>query len=304
VAAFTLYLQLGNPDGLSAGKAAPTPVASPAADPAVADVARLAAYLEMNPQDITAWTMLARTYTESGRYAEAVAAYGKLAALAPDSAQVWAEHAVALAMASGRRLQGKPLELVKRALQLDPDNPQALALAGRAELEAGNREGAIALWTHLLGLLPVDSEGARKVAANIDRARRLAATDTRVASARTSSAVAGKSISGVVSLEKNLASAVSPNDTVFLYAHAPGARGMPLAAMRVQVKDLPATFSLDDSMAMTATRKLSDFPEVSVVARISKTGDALARSGDLQGVTPPVVPGSAGVRLVIDTALP
>jgi cytochrome c-type biogenesis protein CcmH len=266
-------------------------------------MASLLGYLEQNPKDLKAWAMLARSQGAMGRYADAGTVYAKLVALIPNNAQLWAEYAQALAWANGKELQGKPLELVNKALQLDPDNRLALALAGRAELDSGNHAGAIAHWEHLLSLLPADSEGARGVSAYLARAHKLAGTTSSAAPGKPQ-IVLGKSISGVVSLKENLASGVSPGDAVFLYAHAPDARGMPLAVWRLQVKDLPAEFSLDDSKAMTSARKLSDFPEVSVVARISKTGNALPRSGDLQGAIPLVTLGTGGVKIVIDTVLP
>lgn len=314
LASVLLYFQLGNPQGLTAVKAAPTQTARrTAADQMETRMASLVAYLEQNPKDLKAWAKLARSYGAMGRYTDAGSVYAKLVALIPNSAQLWAEYAEALAWANGKKLQGKPLELVNSALQLDPDNRRALALAGRAELDSGNHAGAIAHWEHLLRLLPADSEGARRVAASLARAHKLAGTNTSVAATRTISSesgttrtasVSGQLISGVVSLDKSLAPGVSPNDTVFLYAHAPDAWGMPLAAARLQVKDLPAEFSLDDSKAMTSARKLSDFPAVSVVARISMTGNALPRSGDLQGAIPLVTLGTGGVKIVIDTVLP
>jgi cytochrome c-type biogenesis protein CcmH len=307
-----LYFQLGNPQGLTARKAEPTQTARQTAAALMETrVASLVAYLEQNPKDLKAWAMLARSFGAMGRYTDAGSVYAELVTLIPDSAQLWAEYAQALAWANGKKLQGKPLELVNKALQLDPNNRQALALAARAELDSGHHAGAIAYWEHLLRLLPADSEGARSVTANLARARKLAGTGTSTASIATSSGapekpqiVLGKSISGVVSLKKNLASGVSPGDAVFLYAHAPDARGMPLAVVRFHVKDLPAAFSLDDSKAMTSASKLSDFPEVSVVARISKTGNALPRSGDLQGAIPLVTVGTGSVTIDIDTVLP
>ena len=79
---------------------------------------------------------------------------------------------------------------------------------------------------------------------------------------------------------------------------------MPLAIIRKQVKDLPISFSLDDSMAMAPNFALSNFPSVVVGARVSKSGGATPQSGDLEGLSSAVKIGATGLTIVIDRALP
>jgi cytochrome c-type biogenesis protein CcmH len=78
---------------------------------------------------------------------------------------------------------------------------------------------------------------------------------------------------------------------------------MPLAVVKVRVRDLPYRFALDDSMAMTSA-KLSAFPRVIVTARVSKTGSAAAQPGDLQGASAPTANDASGVNVLIDTVIP
>ena len=79
---------------------------------------------------------------------------------------------------------------------------------------------------------------------------------------------------------------------------------MPLAVLRKQVRDLPVQFALDDSMAMAPGASLSGSPKVIVGARISKSGNPAAQSGDLQGLSAPVANDASGVTVVIDTVVP
>ncbi|MBS0431763.1 MAG: hypothetical protein JSS21_05085 [Proteobacteria bacterium] len=85
-----------------------------------------------------------------------------------------------------------------------------------------------------------------------------------------------------VKLDPKLASKVAPNDTLFVYARAVEGPPMPLAVARIRASSLPSTVTLTDAMAMTPQRKLSSFPQVEVVARISPSGDALPHAGDLE----------------------
>jgi cytochrome c-type biogenesis protein CcmH len=99
-------------------------------------------------------------------------------------------------------------------------------------------------------------------------------------------------------------SRAAPDDAVFIFARAAQGPKMPLAVMRKQVKDLPANFALDDSMAMTPEMKLSNFPEIVIGARVAKSGNAVPQSGDLEGFSTPVKLGASGVTVTIDAARP
>lgn len=108
----------------------------------------------------------------------------------------------------------------------------------------------------------------------------------------TTPAMAANDLKGKVTITPTLAKKVSPADTLFIFAQAVNGPRMPLAILRLQAKDLPASFTLNDSMAMAPAFKLSNFSKVNVVARISKSGKAAPSSGDLQGVVQGVTVGS------------
>jgi cytochrome c-type biogenesis protein CcmH len=107
-------------------------------------------------------------------------------------------------------------------------------------------------------------------------------------------------ITGKVTLSDSLKGKYSPDDTVFILARAAEGPKMPLAIVRKQVRDLPFTFELDDSMAMQPQMKLSAFDKVVVVARISKSDTAIPEAGDAQGFSQTMSPGAKGVSLKID----
>jgi len=184
VIAVVFYLQVGNPRLKPQGRTA-APPESPAAENSQPDsqmtqpnieanVARLAKRLEQNPNDVQGWTMLGRSYTSMEKYKEASDAYARATALKSDDADLWADYAFAMAMANGQHLQGAPQELIKKSLQLDPDNAKGLELAGSAAFETKNYKQAIDYWQRLLAKTPAGSELAQTISQRIDQAKKLA----------------------------------------------------------------------------------------------------------------------------------
>ena len=136
-----------------------------------ANVAALAKRLEQTPDDVSGWTMLGRSYSSLGKYAEASAAYKKASALKPDDADLLADYAFTLAMASDKKLAGEPAAIVARALKLDPENPKALELSGSVAYEANDFQLAIKHWQKLLTRTTPDSEIGRALTERIEEAK-------------------------------------------------------------------------------------------------------------------------------------
>ena len=307
-----LYFYLGNPDAMS-WKAADAGGHKVTSQEVAAMTARLAARLEENPNDGNGWALLGRSYMVMQRFDDATKSYARAAALIPDDAGLLADYADALAMTEGRRIEGKPLQLVEQALKIDPGHWKALAMAGSAAFERKDYRKAVAYWEKLQSVVPPEAEFARTVASNIAEARELggikaggakAEPAKKPLSAAVATGAAGASVRGTVSLAAALAAKAAPTDTVFIYARAAQGPGMPLAIVRKQVKDLPAEFMLDDSQAMTPEMKLSNFAEIVVSARVSKNASATPQSGDLQGASPKMKAGGAPVKIVIDQVVP
>ena len=251
-------------------------------------VARLAAKLRENPDDAEGWKLLGRSYTAMQRFPEAVDAYAQAATRSPRDAQLLADFADALAMARGQSLQGEPEKLVQRALEIDPKNLKALALLGTAAFERKDFQRAAEVWKRMLDVVPPGSEDARAIQANVDEALALQG---------------GRVLRGEVRLSEKLKSQASPDDLVYIFARAVEGPPMPLAVARKRVRDLPASFALDDTMAMAPAAKLSNYPRVVISARVSKSGNANPQPGDLQGASAPVANDASGVRVVIDSVV-
>jgi len=184
VIAVVFYLQVGNPLSKPQGRPAPPPEsgAAESSQPdsqmtqqnVEANVARLAKRLEQNPNDVQGWTMLGRSYTSMEKYKEASDAYARATTLKSNDADLWADYAFAMAMANGQHLQGQPQELIRKSLQLDPNNPKGLELAGSAAFETKNYKQAVDYWQRLLAKTPAGSELAQTISQRIEQAKQLA----------------------------------------------------------------------------------------------------------------------------------
>jgi cytochrome c-type biogenesis protein CcmH len=256
-------------------------------------VERLAAKMRENPEDADGWKLLGRSYSALGRFNEAADAYAKAAVRAPRDAQLLADFADTLAMARGQSLEGEPEKLVHRALEIDPDNMKALALAGTIEFNRRQFAAAAGYWKRMLAHVEPGTEDARVIQSNIDEALQMAGSPVP----------AEKALQGTVSLSAKVKDKAAPDDTVFIYARAAEGPPMPLAVHRVKVRDLPAKFSLNDAMAMAPGMAISAHPRVIVTARISKSGQAAPQPGDLQGASAPVANDASAVTVVIDTVV-
>ncbi len=300
VLAVGLYIFLGQPELIEGGKkqtaTAPAGHASSNGTGKLATVEqmldKLAAKLKENPDNAEGWFMLGRSYMSLKRYKEAAAALEKTNQLVPNNPTVLLQYADALTMSRGGQISGKPFELIKKAVAIKPDDPTGLWLLGMGYDEQGEYQKAISYWTLLLPLLK-DDKSINEVKNLVRQAKRKSgidvAADSKSVTKSDSKPVnipADKesmtSLKVKVSIDKKLLKQVSANDTVFIFAKAVKGPPMPLAVVRKQVKDLPLEVVLDDSMAMIPSMKLSNFEKVQVSARVSKSGQPSAQSGDVQ----------------------
>lgn len=303
VLAGSLYLALGRFDAVEHGEELAQ--AAPAGMPNAADiekmVAGLAEKMKANPGDAEGWLMLGKSYKYLEQFPKAADAFGNAYRLMGDKPDVMLLYAEALAFAAEKNLAGKPSELIFKALKLEPENPNGLWLAGLSKVQQGDPQGAAALWRKLESLLPEGSEPRKEmqnIIAGLPGQAQVAASEPQTPPA---AAAAAASISVEVSLAPELQQAASPGDTLFIYAQAMTGPKMPLAIVRKQVSDLPLKVTLDDTMAMMPAMKLSNFGEVKLLARISKSGQAVSQPGDLIGaVEKAAVSGSSDYKVVIN----
>ena len=320
-----LYWTLGNPAAMTHPAASPMSAQSGAGDERQMMeglntlMERLKKKLEQNPNDATGWAMLARSYMAMERYADAVPAFDKAFKLNPNDADMLADYADALGIHQGRKLEGKPETMIEKALKVDPNHVKALMLAGTMAYNRKDFVLAVKDWERARTNLPQDSdpEFSEQITAAIGDAKQrmggaplMAAANAPLASSAmpadhppVKKAGGSRAITGKVVLGPSMSGKALP-DTLFVFAKDVAGPPMPVSIVRASKNDLPFTFRLDDSTSPMPSRKLSDIDTVVIVARLSKSGQAMPGSGDLEGMSQPIKPGTENITVVIDRERP
>jgi cytochrome c-type biogenesis protein CcmH len=288
-ATFLLYQQVGEPEGVDTGN---TPTSE-----LRGELIRIANSLERDPDNVENWTRLGLAYRDIGELSSAEHALRRALYLDEDNGFIMVELAETLLYASQTpRLPAESRSLLERAAQTEPDNQKALWLLGIGAFQDNDYAGALDWWGQLERQLPEGSV-RNSVREQMQRARaRLEggeATDGERLPpghpplAQTDSE-SQPSFRVTIELDPELRENLSGSEVVFLIARAAEGPAAPLAVRRLTVNDLPASVALSDADAMVEGLEISSFPELILTARVSFTGDAQARDGDLEGQTGPV----------------
>lgn len=301
-----LYLVIGTPQALDYNAGSAMTVDRQPNDGRVADprhmaeaTAQLAARLRDNPNDLQGWLLLGRARASLGQAQASVAAFKQAHELAPNDPTVLVQLAQAIGYANNYNLTGEPRALLEQAVRTAPNDQRALWYAGIAAYQAGDFVGAVSHWERLLPLLEPGGEVSRTVEQQLTKARSQIGNATAAPATRQSPA-GGLTVK--VSLAPALRSQLNPGDTVFVFARAVSGPPMPLAVERHRASDLPLTVLLNQADAMTGAASLAQAAQVNVSARVSKSGNAIGRPGDLEGHAGPIaLPRSEPVSIVIDT---
>ncbi|MEJ3595166.1 MULTISPECIES: c-type cytochrome biogenesis protein CcmI [Pseudomonas] len=238
-------------------------------------VARLERAAAAQPDSAEGLYFLGRAYMAQNRPADAARVFERAANLAGRQPELLGQWAQAQYFADDKKWSDKIQALTDEALKADPKEVTSLGLLGIAAFEDQRFEQAIGYWQRLMTELPEGDASRAALEGGIAKAReQLQASGGKVETAPVAKAMAS------IKVNVNLADAVKasalPGDSVFIFARAVSGPPAPLAVKRVTVADLPITVELGDVDAMMPQLKLSNFPEVQLMARISRAGQPTA----------------------------
>ncbi|MGF1644145.1 MAG: tetratricopeptide repeat protein [Thiotrichales bacterium] len=299
--AFGVYAVVGNPGANNEPVAAePAQDAPEIKHDLNALIDEQAEKLRENPDDAAGWAMLAVSQAAVNRWDEAEQSYAKAYALEPEEAFILSGYAEAISVNAGRDLSGKPIELVRKALELHTQDEKALELAGIHAYQREEYSTAAYYWRQLLKVLPPEGDYARDIQIAMRDARQrshLAGFEDPEIERE----IRDGSITGTVVLAPEMQARVTGAESLYLVASV---ADTPLATMQAKVEALPLSFTLDDSLAATPEQAVSQRESLALTVWVSKSGASEPSQGDLRGHMASVKVGEQGVNLVIDSVVP
>lgn len=271
-------------------------------------VSGLEARLASNPANVPGWLMLGRSYLQLNRYLQAADAYQQAYRLTQGKdLEAVVGLGEALLFADGRML-GRSAQLFEQAYAMAPDNPKALWYSGLVAHESGRLAVARDRWAALVALNP-PPEVKRLLQARVEQIEAQlgqAAGQAQAALPPSPAPSAGASpvVKVRVAVAPELANRVPAGAPLFVLVRAGEGGGPPLAVTKRPSSQLPAMVELTDRDAMISGRGLGNSGLVTVIARIARSGEPMARSGDLEGRVSYDLARNAPVDLVINSIVP
>lgn len=242
-----------------------------------------------NPSDAQAWKMLGLSYFELNKISESLEAYEKAYQLNPKDARLLVEYASTMISANDDQFTGRPVTLIKQALEIEPNAPDALYLAGMFAVSMQDFDLAKGLWNKALSALPegsVDRQALLSILAELEREQNPSVSHT---------VTVGVTISDEILAKR------STEDFLMIYVKPAVGQPMPIAIEKLKIKDFSGQITLSDMNSIMPTKLLSEHDQVLVVARLSRTGSAMKQADDLQVVSGIVgVPNNPVVNLILD----
>ncbi len=323
--AIAMYFSIGSPGALDFVDTQDTTADEAFTPEKLAQMAvELNQRLAQEPNNADGWVMLARVERSLSHFESAEKALTKSLSLS-ENQDVQIERAEVLAQINHGSFKGEPWAIILKILKANPDQGNALLLAGSAAFSENRYSEALKYWQRVQAIVPPDSPDGLALAEAISKAQDRAGikhaapptspappapstnssadpTQAQVKSNQKSGANSAN-LMGRVLASSALATKIHPTDTVFIYATAVSGSRMPLAMIKTSVDKLPFDFVLNDSNAMNPSAVLSSATEVLVKARISASGNAMPQPGDYGVTIGPVKIDTKNINLTISEPL-
>ena len=233
-------------------------------------VEKLKQHISDEPNDSEAWTMLGLSYFELDKVKESLEAYEKAYQLTPNNSKLLVEYASTLISVNDNQFSDRPVALIKQALEIDANAPDALYLAGMFAISMQDFNLAKGLWNKALSVLPEGGDDHQALLGLLDELR------------RAESGQVSNTVTVNVLLSDQILANRSAEEYLMIYVKAAKGRPMPIAIQKLKLRDFNGQIVLSDMNSVMPTKLLSEHDKVLVVARLSRTGGAMKQADDIQ----------------------
>jgi len=261
---------------------------------------QLEAITKVKPDKAEYWFLLGGLHTERQDFNGAVEAYEEASRLFPDDISIHARLAEAQFLADNYMLTEAVREHIDRVLSENPFDTTVLGILGISAFRAGQYEAAVRFWEKSLQALPPMSAASQSIQASIEQAKLSGGlNDSDLSSGNLND---GESL--FIDLDVSLAESIEVSSDISIFVFARQFKGppMPVVVERISAGQLPMRIRLDDSKVMIQGRKLADFPQLELVARLSFSGQPMAQKGDYEKIIGPINPAEVGEAIVLEIA--
>ncbi len=262
--------------------------------------------LKTNPEDISGWVLLARSYFNQQDFTRAAYAFEKALELSPGHPDLLADLADSLATSADGNLNGRPMELINLALKNDPNHQKSLALAATAAMNNEQPSIARKYWESLLNTLPPESQDSQMVK-NL-----LTKLDSKDNSEVIESITKSSEISGFIKVSEDSRSKIMLNkinetSAIFIIAKGITDAKMPIAVLKIPYGSIkqflsekaPIPFTISDRNNMRPNIKLSATKNLVIQARFSFKGIAMKDELDISSSMLQVSPNDKTISLTL-----
>jgi len=242
----------------------------------------LITFTSQEPDNSDAWYSLGQSYIAIGEYQQALNAYDQVIRIEGETADLFGAKAQAHYYKNNQKIDAVVQDLIDKSLAIDPAEPSTNILIGMDNFMAEDYAKAIKHWQLVIDSGRTNVNAEALIDAVTEAKQRL--LDITNPQARSQGDSQGPQLKVTVKLSDELQTKLVDGDdkVVFIYAiPADSEKGrMPVAAMKMNISDLPTTVVLNDARAMTPQAKLSDVERVHVYAIVSESGGAGIKPGD------------------------
>ncbi len=248
-------------------------------------IAKIKRRVTEQPDDKKAWRMLGLAWFKAGENKHSLAAYERAYQLDKKNVGLLVEYASTLAITQGYQFTGRVSDLVREALEIDANSPDALHLAGWIAVNAQQFDLAQKLWQKTLSVLP---SGSIEKAQLQRRLAELSQIQTSVNALTTDEVKQKYQVKVEITLSERLRQAQYQNHYLMVYVKATQGRSMPIAIQKMKLKDFEGVVILTDEHSTMPSKTLSQSSKVLAVARLSQSGAAMRQADDIEVVSQPI----------------